>query len=141
MRKRHFSRGNRVYIAYRKIRFLSQKGSLFSFSKPGINRRSEIPAKTFNIISFNSVLLFLIAYLVIYTFNLFITGYTAIAFNIPVRVYYYDVDYLIRGIDWTPDSVAGVFSSGPLLRVGGWVQVALLKLKKRTEVRTRSAAN
>ena len=35
----------------------------------------------------------------------------------------------------------GVFSSGPLLRVGGWVQVALLKLKKRTEVRTRSAAN
>ena len=24
----------------------------------------------------------------------------------------------------------GVFSSGPLLRVGGWVQVALLKKKK-----------
>ena len=73
-----------------------------------------MPKGTFQVISTTSLLLFLIAYLLIYTLSLFITGYTAVLFNIPVMVYYYDVDYLIRGIDWTPDSVSGVFSSAPL---------------------------
>jgi len=134
MRKLQFSKGNRFYVAYRKIRFLAHKGSLFSFSKPGVTRRIEIPRRTFQIISLNSCLLFLIAYLIIYVLNLFITGYTAIAFNIPVLVYYYDVDYLIRGIDWTPDSVAGVFSSGPITMFA--ISLFLFILYKSVETET-----
>ena len=114
MQKRFFSSGNRIYVGYRKIRFLAKTGSLFSLSKPGSVTSTDIPNETFRTISINSCLLFLIAYLFIYILHLFITGYTAILFNIPVRVYYNDVDYLIRGIDWTPDSVSGVFSSGPI---------------------------
>jgi hypothetical protein len=68
----------------------------------------------FRTIAFNSFFYFLLAYVAVNTINLFVTGFTALAFNIPVIVYYFDVDYLIRGIDWTPDSVSGVFSSGPI---------------------------
>ncbi|MDP1621642.1 MAG: hypothetical protein Q8M08_04805 [Bacteroidales bacterium] len=114
MPNRHRSTGNRLYIAYRKIRLLAKRGTLFLGSKPAGTGRTEIPQGAFKTITVNSVLLFLIAYLIIYVVNLFITGYAAILFDIPVVVYYYDVDYLIRGIDWTPDSVSGVFSSGPL---------------------------
>jgi hypothetical protein len=83
-------------------------------------RRKDDPGEltidggTFSLILFNSFFLFLIAYLFIYLLNLFITGFTAVVYNIPVVLYYHDVDYLIRGTDWTSDSVAGVFSSGPL---------------------------
>ena len=114
MHNDHLKTGNRFYIAYRKIRFLVKRGSLFSKAPQKTARHVKIPEGIFKTISFNSLLLFLVAYLVIYVLNLFITGYTAIIFDIPVLVYYNDVDYLIRGIDWTPDSVSGVFSSGPI---------------------------
>jgi hypothetical protein len=134
MQNRHFSKGNRFYIAYRKIRFLAKRGSLFSSSKPRTNTGTEIPKGTFRTISITSLLLFLIAYLVIYVLNLFITGFTAIIFDIPVIVYYYDVDYLIRGMDWTPDSVSGVFSSGPLAMLV--LSILFLLLYKSVETET-----
>ena len=134
MRKRYLFSGNRFYVAYRKIRFLAKQGSLFSLSKPGVPKRIEVQNGIFKIISLNSCLLFLIAYLIIYTLNLFITGYTAIVFNIPVLVYYYDVDYLIRGIDWTPDSVSGVFSSGPIAMLV--LSIFLLILYRTVETET-----
>jgi hypothetical protein len=134
MHKQHLSSENRFYIAYRKIRFLAKTGSLFSFSKPIGNRKTEISRGTFQTISINSLLLFLMAYLIIYTLNLFITAYTAILFNIPVLVYYHDVDYLIRGIDWTPDSVSGVFSSGPIAMFV--LSLFLLILYKAVETET-----
>jgi len=134
MQNRHRTSGHRFYIAYRKIRFLAKRGSLLSFSKLPGARNTEIAHGTFNTISINSILLFLIAYLVIYVLNLFITGYTAILFNIPVLIYYYDVDYLIRGIDWTPDSVAGVFSSGPVAMFV--LSLFLLILYKSVETET-----
>jgi hypothetical protein len=114
MHNRKLRAGNRFYVIYRKIRFLSKRGSLFTSSKKDNSGRIRIPGRDFNVISFNSLLLFLTAYFIIYCLNLFVTGYSAIIFNIPVVVYYHDVDYLIRGIDWTPDSVSGVFSSGPI---------------------------
>jgi hypothetical protein len=114
MQNRNLSLGKRFYIAYRKIRFLAKRGSLFTNSKSREINRTEIARGTFRTISITSLLLFMIAYVFIYVLNLFITGFTAVLFDIPVIVYYYDVDYLIRGIDWTPDSVSGVFSSGPL---------------------------
>ncbi|MEI7895570.1 MAG: hypothetical protein WCJ26_00945 [bacterium] len=114
MQKRLISPDNRLYIGYRKIRFLARTGSLFTLSKAGLTGKVEIPKGTFNVISLNSCMLFLIAYLVVNLLNLFIVGYTAIIFDIPVKIFYYDVDFLIRGVEWTPDSVSGVFSSGPI---------------------------
>ena len=134
MQNRHLSLGKRVYIAYRKIRFLAKRGSLFSFSKLLGTGSVDIPQGTFKTIVFNSLMLFLIGYLVIYVLNLFITGYAALLFNIPVLVYYYDLDYLIRGIDWTPDSVAGVFSSGPIAMFV--LSLFLLILYKAVETET-----
>ncbi|MFZ4522925.1 MAG: hypothetical protein ACOYNC_14545 [Bacteroidales bacterium] len=133
MHKGHRSSEYRFYVAYRKIRFLAKRGSLFFSSKPNGRSRNFISGRTYNIISANSLLLFLIAYLVIYTLNLFITGYAAILFNIPVLVYYNDVDFLIRGIDWTHDSVSGVFSSGPIVMLVLTVFMAILFKSVETE--------
>jgi len=46
-----------------------------------------------------------------------ITAISASVFNINSIVYYYGVDYLIRGNDWTSDAVSAVFSSGPLISI------------------------
>jgi hypothetical protein len=94
MLKQQFSKGNRFYIAYRRIRYLAKTGSLFTLTKPGTGEKIEFTKGTFNIISINSCLFFLIAYLIVYLLNLFITGYTAILFNIPVVIYYHNVDFL-----------------------------------------------
>ena len=114
MRKRFLSPENSLYIAYRKIRFLARRGTLFSLPQQDGSVKTEFPKGTFQIISLNSFFLFLLAYLFVYSFNLFITAYTAELFDIPVVVYFNDVDFLIRGIDWTTDMVSGVFSAGPI---------------------------
>ena len=114
MRKRFLSPENSFYIAYRKIRFLARRGTLFSLPQQDGNVKNEFPKGTFQIISLNSFFLFLLAYLFVYSFNLFVTAYTANLFDIPVVVYFNDVDFLIRGIDWTTDMVSGVFSAGPI---------------------------
>jgi hypothetical protein len=131
---RNPSSGNRFYVAYRKIRFIARKGSLFTFSNPHNTVNAQIPQGVFSRITLNSLMLFLIAYVVIYVINLFITGYTAVLFDIPSIVYHYDVDYLIRGIDWTSDSVSGVFSSGPIAMLV--LSLLLLILYKSVETET-----
>ena len=105
---------NRLYIAYRKIRFLASKGTLFSLPRQDENSKELFPKGTFRVISINSFFLFLLAYFLVYVINLFITAFTAVLFDIRVIVYFKDVDFLIRGIDWTTDMVTGVFSAGPL---------------------------
>lgn len=45
----------------------------------------------------------------------FVTAISASAFDIKAIIFYYGVDYLIRGNDWTSDAVSAVFSSGPLI--------------------------
>ncbi len=134
MQNRQHPSGNRFYVAYRKIRYLSKTGSLFSLSKPGTVAKTEVLRETFRTIAINSSLLFIIAYLIIYFLNLLITGYTAILFNIPVVIYYHDVDFLIRGVDWNPDSVSGVFSSGPIAMFT--LSIFLLILYKAVETET-----
>ncbi len=134
MQKRLISPDNRLYIGYRKIRFLARTGSLFTLSKAGLTGKVEIPKGTFNVISLNSCMLFLLAYLVVYLLNLFIVGYTAIIFDIPVKIFYYDVDFLIRGVEWTPDSVSGVFSSGPIAMFV--LSLLLIILYKNVETET-----
>jgi hypothetical protein len=114
MPKSFLSTENRFYIAYRKIRFLASRGTLFALPKQDGHVTTDFPKGTFRIISLNSFFLFLLAYLIVYSLNLFITALTSVLFDIKVVIYYHDVDFLIRGIDWTTDMVTGVFSAGPI---------------------------
>jgi len=109
------SSGNSLYSAYRKIRFIARKGTLFTLPEQKEYGKIDFPARTFQIIFLNSLFLFLLAYLFIYLLNLFITGFASQANNIPAILYYHGVDYIIRGKDWTPDSINIVFSSSPLI--------------------------
>lgn len=125
--------GNRLYSAYRKIRFLAKRGTLFFPKKATERDGTVISRKTFRIIYLNSLLLYLLAYLTIYLVHLLATGLVAVAFNIPVKIFYNEVDFLIRGIDWTPDSVSGVFSGGPLAMLVLTVFLLLLYFAVSTE--------
>ncbi|HPS63425.1 MAG TPA: hypothetical protein PLK82_10215 [Bacteroidales bacterium] len=106
---------SRGYTAYRKIRYLARTGSLFRPGNSSVIASDGLTRSGYLVIALNSLVYFLIAYLLVYTLNLFVMGYAAMLFNIPAILYYYDVDYLIRSIDWSPDSVMGVFSSGPIV--------------------------
>jgi hypothetical protein len=107
--------GNFFYRAYRKIKFISRNGSLFILPALKSTNNIDFPVSTFRVISFNSLSLFLLAYLSIYLLNLMVTGVAAVVSNIPATVYYHGLDYIIRGKDWTTDSINIVFSSGPMI--------------------------
>jgi len=131
MPRRNTRSASKLYAAYRKIRYLSRRGSLFSF--PGVYVPGELKPEPhlFRIITINSLFLYLVAYLFLYATSLMITGFTAVMYNIPVVIYYNDIDFLIRGIDWTPDSVSGVFSSSPAAML--LIAVFLLIIYKSVE--------
>jgi hypothetical protein len=105
---------SKIYKSYRKLRFLARKGTLLSIKEKETAGFSELSGSVSWIMSFNSLALFLLAYLFVFQLNLLITGLAAIANHIPVVLYYYGPDFLIRGRDWTVDSINIVFSSGPL---------------------------
>jgi hypothetical protein len=75
---------------------------------------TDISGKTSWVLFFNSLGLFLLAYLFIFVLNLLVTGIAAVANQIPVVLFYYGPDFLIRGRDWTIDAINIVFSSGPM---------------------------
>jgi hypothetical protein len=130
---RNFSTRERFYSIYRKIRFLARRGSLYSVQTSKVNGLVQYPKGTFRIISINSLVLFLLGYLVVYVLNLFTTAISANAFDIPVMVHYYNVDYLIRGNDWTSDAVTTVFSTGPLLALVLSITLLILYVKVAME--------
>jgi hypothetical protein len=71
--------------------------------------------KVYTTIFLNSLFYFLCAYLIIFLVSKIGTAVSASVFGIPVRIYYYRVDYIIRSYDWTSDAVSVVFCSGPFL--------------------------
>ncbi|MCK9219115.1 MAG: hypothetical protein M0P47_03580 [Bacteroidales bacterium] len=105
---------NRFYSAYRKIKFLWKKGSFFNISSHPGHCKSTYPKGTFTVIFFNSTLLFLLAYLLISTVTKIATGISAYAFDIKTVLYYYNIDYLIKGTDWFTDAVQVIFSTAPM---------------------------
>ncbi len=111
--RRRFPTG-RGYAAYRKIRYLAKTGSLFRERRIHGMESDDLSGRKYLAVSSNSLFLFLIAFLLVDTLNLFVTGFVATLFNVPVIVYFHTVEFLIRSIDWTPDSVLGVFGSGPV---------------------------
>lgn len=67
------------------------------------------------VISLNSTVLFLIAYILIFSLTSLVTALSAAAFNISTEVFYSEIFYFLRGFDWTSDAVKVVFSTGPIL--------------------------
>jgi hypothetical protein len=112
---RNNSTGQRFYTAYRKLRYLNSRGTLFSSRSKKISKKVEVPDATFRIITLNSLVFFLLGYLIVYLIYLFSTGLSANAFQITVNINYYGIDYFVRGNDWSSDAVKGVFSAGPII--------------------------
>lgn len=69
----------------------------------------------FRLITVNSVLLYILAYIVMFLITRFTAAIAASAFNIPSVIYYYDIDYLITSHDWSADAVNTIFSASPLI--------------------------
>ncbi len=107
----------RIYRVYRILRFLWRTGALTTVPVKNISgsfRFTDYPKRTYLAIGINSLAVFLITYLLVYFLSHLITALSASAFGIRTILYYYDVEYLIRGYDWTDDAVKAVFSSAPL---------------------------
>ncbi|MBE0647710.1 MAG: hypothetical protein IH596_08000 [Bacteroidales bacterium] len=67
------------------------------------------------IISINSTVLFLIAYVVVFSLTSLATLLSASAFDITSEIKYNEILFFVRSYDWTSDSVKGIFSTGPIL--------------------------
>ncbi|MFC2101373.1 hypothetical protein ACFLS7_00085 [Bacteroidota bacterium] len=67
------------------------------------------------VIILNSTVLFLIAYILIFSLTSLFTGISASVFDIPTRVYYNQILFFIASNDWTSDAVKAIFSTGPIL--------------------------
>jgi hypothetical protein len=91
------------------------------------------PKFTFRIITLNSLSIFLLSYLMVNVMALLVTAISASAFDIKTIIFYYNVEYLIRGNDWTSDAVSAVFSSAPLLSIFFAVLLFILYFKVATE--------
>lgn len=68
-----------------------------------------------SVIFLNSLFFFLCAYLILFFISRLSIALSASAFDISVRLYYHEIDYLIRSSDWSADAVSVVFGTGPLL--------------------------
>ena len=107
-------------ILYRKIRYLYHTGSLFTIDKKMFWSWYErnfgfIYKKKSLIISVNSTAIFLLAYLFVYMIRQFSIAFISSSFEIETVIYYFDVDFLIRGRDWGPDAVKVIFSIAPFV--------------------------
>ncbi len=67
------------------------------------------------IISLNSTVLFLIAYILVFTLTSIVTAISASAFEITSELQYNQILFYIRSYDWTSDAVKTIFSTGPIL--------------------------
>jgi hypothetical protein len=109
-----------IYRSYRRMRFLVRRGTLFTLPGQNVDMAGTMtmfPKFTFRIIMLNSLVIFLMSYFVVYFMTLLVTAISASAFEINTVIFYYNIDYLIRGDEWTSDAVSAVFASGPLFSV------------------------
>ncbi|MBN1198588.1 MAG: hypothetical protein JXA23_04480 [Bacteroidales bacterium] len=66
-------------------------------------------------ISVNSTVIFLIAYILIFSITSVVTALSASAFDITTEIRYNQILFFIRSYDWTSDAVKAIFSTGPIL--------------------------
>ena len=117
-----------LYRSFRKIRFLLRRRSLFS-DPARLPVQSDLTGNLSAIIFFNSLAIYLLAYIAVFITNLFVTGIAALANHIPVILYFHGAEFLIRGKDWTVDSINIVFSSGVLFMLILSAILAVLYIK------------
>lgn len=108
------------YVRYRKIRYLWHTGQLFKVDRDKVIQYLE--KKIFFafrrdnlIIAVNSTAIFLLAYFFVYISKQFAVAIAANSLDIRTIIYYFEIDYLIRGTEWTQDAVKIVFSMGPFI--------------------------
>lgn len=94
------------------------------------NRSEKQTAGIFPLITLNSVLLFLLAYIVLFLLTRLLTAISASAFNIPSVIYYSNTDFLVNSCDWSRDSVFAVFSASPLISL--FLSLGLMALYHET---------
>jgi hypothetical protein len=101
-------------------RYLYRKGSLFRFSRHlllnWIDRNFGFLLVADNLkIIFNSTMIFLFAYLVVFLVYNFSQAVAALNFNVPTMIGSSNILFLIRSRDWTFESVKMIYSSGTFI--------------------------
>jgi hypothetical protein len=114
-----FRRGY-LYRIFRKASFLLKRGTFFrssgSVTTSRINRGKKfISPSTFFKITLNSTFIFLFSYVLVFFIVNLASALTAYAFNIPTILYYYNIEFVIKGVGWSPDAVKVVYSTAPLV--------------------------
>lgn len=94
---------------FRSINRLTIKQKIREFKDNAPKRRR------FAVISFNSTVLYLLAYLALFLLSQAVTVITATFFNYPTIVHYYEIYFNISPEAWYHDSVRTIFSAGPLV--------------------------
>lgn len=69
--------------------------------------------KIFALVTMNSVLLYILAYIFLFLITRLMTALSAAAFNISSVIYYFKTDFFTHGGGWNRDSVTMIFSTGP----------------------------
>jgi hypothetical protein len=95
------------YLSSLNLQTIRQK--IRSFRQDAPKRRQ------FAIISFNSTILYLLAYLAFFLLSQAVTVVAAGFFNYPTIVHYYEIYFNISPEAWYHDSVRTIFSAGPLI--------------------------
>ena len=87
-----------------------------NFKERILNFRENAPKRRlFYTISFNSTILFVLSYFILYLVYQLVTIIAGGFFDYPMIVYYYEVYFNISTEAWYHDSVKTIFSSGPLI--------------------------
>jgi hypothetical protein len=107
-------------VAFRKIRYLVKRKStwtnLLNSWKRNMGRNfGFLGSSDYIIILINSTVMFLLAYLFVHLLTQAGVVLAATNFKIDTVVYYHEIDFLIRGRDWSPDAVKVVYTTGPFI--------------------------
>ncbi|MCX6250764.1 MAG: hypothetical protein NTX61_08430 [Bacteroidetes bacterium] len=107
-------------LAYRKIRYLVRRRSTWKYftllGKRYMRRNfGFLTFSNYNFILINSTAMFLLAYLFVHLLTQLGIVLAASNFKIDTVIYYYEIDFLIRAREWTPDAVQVVYTTGPFI--------------------------
>jgi hypothetical protein len=112
-----FTRGIKILYHFSLLPGLSNMSFLFPAEMKKIlsGDPGGQTVKVFSLITINSVLFYLLAYITIFLVTRLMTAFSASAFNISSVIYYFDMDFLTNGHEWSRDAVTVVFSTGPVV--------------------------
>lgn len=88
------------------------------------------------VISLNSTVLFLIAYMLVFSVTSIVTAISATVFGITTKIQYNEILFYIRSYDWTSDAVKAIFSTGPIMALilGTLLWILYTKVSEETGI-------